>query len=85
MAPTTEKIAVLGAGQMGNGIAHVFAQSGFSVTMIDVAIDAHRTADVVVGDVGPENLIKPDYSLHRRKRITDLRDRTRASQRNRFR
>ena len=32
-----EKIAVVGAGQMGNGIAHVFAQSGFAVTMIDVA------------------------------------------------
>ncbi len=33
----TEKIAVVGAGQMGNGIAHVFAQSGFSVSMIDVS------------------------------------------------
>src|SRR6478672_3678622 len=32
-----ERIAVLGAGQMGNGIAHVFAQSGYDVTMIDVA------------------------------------------------
>ncbi|MFL5562054.1 MAG: 3-hydroxybutyryl-CoA dehydrogenase [Gemmatimonadaceae bacterium] len=33
----TARIAVIGAGQMGNGIAHVFAQSGFPVTMIDVA------------------------------------------------
>ena len=32
-----QRIAVIGAGQMGNGIAHVFAQSGFAVTMIDVA------------------------------------------------
>ncbi|HET9424771.1 MAG TPA: 3-hydroxybutyryl-CoA dehydrogenase [Gemmatimonadaceae bacterium] len=32
-----ERIAVVGAGQMGNGIAHVFAQSGYDVTMIDVA------------------------------------------------
>jgi 3-hydroxybutyryl-CoA dehydrogenase len=32
-----EKIAVVGAGQMGNGIAHVFAQSGFQVSMIDVS------------------------------------------------
>jgi len=30
----------VGAGQMGNGIAHVFAQSGFDVTMIDVSADA---------------------------------------------
>ena len=30
------KAAVIGAGTMGNGIAHVFAQSGFDVTLIDV-------------------------------------------------
>lgn len=29
-------IAVIGAGTMGNGIAHVFAQTNFSVTLIDV-------------------------------------------------
>ena len=32
-----DRIAVVGAGQMGNGIAHVFAQSGFDVVMVDVA------------------------------------------------
>ncbi len=31
------RVAVVGAGQMGNGIAHVFAQSGFDVTMLDVS------------------------------------------------
>lgn len=31
-----KRIAVVGAGTMGNGIAHVFAQTGFSVTLIDV-------------------------------------------------
>ncbi|GAC1477892.1 MAG: 3-hydroxybutyryl-CoA dehydrogenase [Gemmatimonadaceae bacterium] len=36
----TERVAVIGAGQMGNGIAHVFAQAGFPVTMIDVTPDA---------------------------------------------
>ena len=30
-------IAVIGAGTMGNGIAHVFAMHGYYVTMIDVA------------------------------------------------
>jgi len=32
-----ENIAVLGAGTMGNGIAHVFAQSGFQVNLIDIS------------------------------------------------
>jgi 3-hydroxybutyryl-CoA dehydrogenase len=30
-------IAVIGAGTMGNGIAHAFAQSGFNVKLIDVS------------------------------------------------
>src|SRR5258705_11350020 len=30
------KIAVIGAGTMGNGIAHVFAQHGFGVNLIDL-------------------------------------------------
>ena len=29
-------VSVIGAGTMGNGIAHVFAQAGFAVTLIDV-------------------------------------------------
>jgi 3-hydroxybutyryl-CoA dehydrogenase len=35
-----DRVAVIGAGQMGNGIAHVFAQSGYDVTMIDVSAAA---------------------------------------------
>ena len=31
-----EKIAVLGAGQMGNGITQVAACAGYEVTMIDI-------------------------------------------------
>ena len=40
MKTPSDKIAVLGAGQMGNGIAHVFAQAGFGVTMVDISRDA---------------------------------------------
>ncbi len=32
-----KKVGVLGAGQMGNGIAHVFAQFGYDVTLFDIA------------------------------------------------
>ncbi len=30
------KVSVIGAGTMGNGIAHVFAQAGFTVNLVDV-------------------------------------------------
>lgn len=32
-----KKLCVIGAGTMGNGIAHVFAQNGFPVALIDVS------------------------------------------------
>jgi 3-hydroxybutyryl-CoA dehydrogenase len=35
-----DHIAIIGAGQMGNGIAHVFAQSGLPVTLIDISQEA---------------------------------------------
>lgn len=31
-----QKVSVIGAGTMGNGIAHVFAQYGYSVSLIDI-------------------------------------------------
>jgi 3-hydroxybutyryl-CoA dehydrogenase len=33
---TIQRVGVIGAGTMGNGIAHVFARSGYSVTLCDV-------------------------------------------------
>ena len=35
-----KNIAVIGAGTMGNGIAHSFAQNGYSVKLIDISSDA---------------------------------------------
>ncbi|MGB5872873.1 MAG: 3-hydroxyacyl-CoA dehydrogenase NAD-binding domain-containing protein, partial [Bacteroidota bacterium] len=32
----TKAVAVIGAGTMGNGIAHVFAQHGYPVHLVDV-------------------------------------------------
>ncbi|WP_318308767.1 3-hydroxyacyl-CoA dehydrogenase family protein [Flagellimonas crocea] len=32
-----EQIAVIGAGTMGNGIAHVFAQNGYKVNLVDIS------------------------------------------------
>lgn len=39
-----KNIAVIGAGTMGNGIAHVFAQSGYNVNLIDLSQDALEKA-----------------------------------------
>ena len=39
-APALQSVGVIGAGQMGNGIAHVAAQSGLSAIMIDVNPEA---------------------------------------------
>jgi 3-hydroxybutyryl-CoA dehydrogenase len=39
-----QKIAVIGSGTMGNGIAHVFAQNGFQVSIIDLSEDALKKA-----------------------------------------
>lgn len=39
-----ETIGVVGAGQMGNGIAHVLAQTGYNVLLNDVSQEALETA-----------------------------------------
>jgi 3-hydroxybutyryl-CoA dehydrogenase len=37
---TIKNVTVIGAGTMGNGIAHIFAQSGYDVTLVDVSAEA---------------------------------------------
>lgn len=44
-----KNISVIGAGTMGNGIAHVFAQSGFNVTLIDVNASQLEKAIATIG------------------------------------
>ena len=39
-----EQISVIGSGTMGNGIAHVFAQSGFKVNLVDISATALEKA-----------------------------------------
>jgi len=43
-----ENIAVIGSGTMGNGIAHVFAQFGYQVSLIDISEEALRKALVTI-------------------------------------
>lgn len=43
-----KNIAVIGSGTMGNGIAHVFAQYGYSVSLIDISEDALKKATATI-------------------------------------
>lgn len=44
-----KNVAVIGAGTMGNGIAHTFAQSGFKVQLIDVSETALNKGIATIG------------------------------------
>ncbi|RED97981.1 3-hydroxybutyryl-CoA dehydrogenase [Marinoscillum furvescens] len=42
-------ISVIGSGTMGNGIAHIFAQHGYQVALIDISQDALQRALATIG------------------------------------
>ena len=44
-----KNISVIGAGTMGNGIAHTFAQKGFNVTLVDISANALEKAISTIG------------------------------------
>ena len=45
---TIERVGIVGAGQMGNGIAHVFALAGYDVLMNDISADALQAAIALI-------------------------------------
>src|SRR5690606_19926594 len=59
-----KKVAVIGSGTMGNGIAHVFAQHDFEVALVDISpeavtralstIEKNLTRQVEKGTITPE-------------------------------
>jgi 3-hydroxybutyryl-CoA dehydrogenase len=76
-----KKVAVVGGGTMGNGIAHVFAQAGFDVTLIDQSKDLlEKALGVITKNLG--RLVKKekisqedaDAALGRITKSTDLGD-----------
>ena len=74
-----KNITVIGAGTMGNGIAHVFAQSGFNVQLFDISEDALQRALTTIGknmdrQIAKELLSEVDKAaaLDRLKTGTDL-------------
>ena len=61
------KVSVIGAGQMGNGIAHVFAQSGHSVTLIDIAQDRLDKALATIGKNLDRQVVKGTLTEEQKK------------------
>src|SRR5690606_42055855 len=49
MLEKIKTVTVIGSGTMGNGICHVFAQSGFNVHMMDIKQDAMDRALATIG------------------------------------
>jgi 3-hydroxybutyryl-CoA dehydrogenase len=75
------KIAVIGAGTMGNGIAHVFAQYGFRVSLIDVSSDQLQKALATIVknfdrqvNKGAVSAEQKESSLARISTFTDLQE-----------
>jgi 3-hydroxybutyryl-CoA dehydrogenase len=62
-----KKIAVIGAGTMGNGIAHVFAQNNFSVNLIDVSQPQLEKALGTIGKNLERQLSKNTISAETKK------------------
>ncbi len=76
-----KRITVIGAGTMGNGIAHVFAQKGYEVNLCDVSQDAlSRALKTIAGNL--DRQIKKeiiteadkDACLNRITAHTDMRE-----------
>lgn len=76
-----KNITVIGGGTMGNGIAHVFAQHGFEVTLVDVAAAALDKALATIAknldrQVAKGTLTEDDKvaTLRRIHPMTDLKE-----------
>ncbi len=76
---TVEKIAVIGSGIMGRGIAHVCAMGGFQVKMHDVSAEILEKALLIIGqnlqkgvDLGKVKPAEKESTLSRIAAVTDL-------------
>jgi 3-hydroxybutyryl-CoA dehydrogenase len=79
-----KRVGVVGAGTMGNGIAHVFARSGYAVTLYDVEqrfLD--RALDVIAKNLARETAkakITAEQEAAALQRITPVLDRSKLGE-----
>src|ERR1700754_2245614 len=67
MLPGIKTVGIVGAGQMGQGIAHVCAAAGFNVKIVDISEDALKKARDNIG----KNM---DRMVSRGRLAADIRD-----------
>ena len=66
-----KNIAIIGAGTMGNGIAHVFAQNGYKVNLVDISEDSLKKGiDTINGNLD-RMIAKEKISLEDKKNTLD--------------
>jgi len=79
-----KRVGVVGAGTMGNGIAHVFTRSGYDVTLYDMEqrfLD--RALDAIAKNLGRETAkgkITAEQEAGARKRLTPVLDPARLAE-----
>lgn len=64
-----KNIAVIGAGTMGNGIAHTFAQYGYQVNLIDISTDSLKRGMNTIGK-NLDRMLKKDKISEQEKQET---------------
>ena len=64
-------VSVIGAGTMGNGIAHVFAQAGFKVNLIDVNPSQLQRAMATIGKNFDRQITKGAVTEEQKKAALD--------------
>ena len=72
-----KNITVIGAGTMGNGIAHTFAQKDFNVNLVDISSDALEKAIATIsknlGRMVKKEIITEDDKNNTLSNITTYR------------
>ena len=69
--PMGMNVSVIGAGTMGNGIAHVFAQAGYKVTLVDVQAAQLEKAVATIGKNFDRQIAKEKLTEDDKKKALD--------------
>mgnify|MGYP000507039774 CR=1 FL=1 len=64
-----KNVAVIGAGTMGNGIAHTFAQSDFKVQLIDISEAALKKGMTAISKNLDRMVAKKKLRKHEKKKF----------------